>query len=128
MGVFIIAEAGSCHDGSLDMARALCQAAAHAGADACKFQYWSNPDHLAKRRHITGPNPYTQYRMDYAWVSTLKNTCDNLGIEFMCTVYLTEDIPFIEQYVKRFKVASFEAGDVEFLRRQLLQDLRHLRR
>lgn len=114
---FIIAEAGSCHDGSYANALRLIKVAKEAGADACKFQYWSDPKRLAERRHADEYFPiYSRYQMPEEWLPKLKRECDANGIEFMCTVYLPEDIEVIASLVQRFKVASFEAGDREFVR------------
>ena len=116
MSTFIIAEAGSCHDGEFAMAIDLIQAAANAGADACKFQYWSSAIRLAERRQASDYfETYFKYKVPESWLESLKLRCDWLDIEFMSTVYLPEDIPIIAPYVKRFKVASFEAGDREFI-------------
>ena len=115
MSVFIIAEAGSCHEGSLDRARALAQAAAYAGADACKFQFWSSASRLAERRHMADASVYERYRMPIEWLPILKETCDDLGVDFMATAYLPEDIVVVDPFVKRFKVSSFEAQDDDFV-------------
>jgi len=48
MGVFIIAEAGVNHNGKLDLAIALCDAAKSAGADAVKFQTFKTENILTK--------------------------------------------------------------------------------
>jgi len=48
--VEVIAEAASCHDGSLDKALRLIQVAKEVGATVCKFQFWSSADRLADLR------------------------------------------------------------------------------
>ena len=115
MAVFVIAEAGSCHDGSFAKAKELIWSAKQAGADACKFQYWSRATRLAERRHMADASVYEHYRMPTEWLPLLKQMCDEQQIEFMCTTYLPEDIAVVDPYVKRFKVSSFEAQDDEFV-------------
>ena len=51
MNAFVIAEMGSCHDGSLHKARQLVEVAKECGADAVKAQYWSSAGRLARRRN-----------------------------------------------------------------------------
>ena len=116
MSTFIIAEAGSTHDNSIIRAYDLINAAQAAGADACKFQFWSDPVALAVRRNAQDYlNVYQTYQVPVEWLDKLWVECEGWDIEFMCTVYLPEDIPVIAPYVKRFKVASFEAGDRAFI-------------
>ena len=114
---FVIAEAASTHDGSLERALKLVSIAAEAGADACKFQFWSDADKLADRRHADDYYRaiYHRYRMPVEWLQVLRNDCYIHGIEFMCTTFLKEDIHVVEPFVKRFKIASFEASDSTFL-------------
>ena len=117
MSTFVIAEAGSTHDGDHVKGALLIEAAVAAGANACKFQYWSSARRLADRRNAHDYLAiYERYQIWTGWIDVWKRICDSAGIEFMCTVYLPEDIPVIAPYVKRFKVASFEAGDEEFIR------------
>lgn len=116
MPTFVIAEAGSCHDNQFGRAVNLILTAKRAGADACKFQFWSSAERLAERRNAAEYlDVYRKYQVPAKWLPLLKAQCDHVGVEFMCTVYLPEDIPVIAPFVKRFKVASFEAGDVAFL-------------
>lgn len=114
---FIIAEAGSCHDNSYEKAMSLIDEAKHVGANACKFQYWSSAERLAARRHAKDYlDVYRHYQLPKPWLGALANQCKALGIEFMATVYLPEDVATIAPFVKRFKVASFEAQDTTLLR------------
>lgn len=117
MKTHVIAEAGSCHDGRLDRALALVYAAHAAGADAVKFQWWSSPDRLADRRRV--PVEYRQiyrdYQMPLSWVVALSEAAARLGLEFLCTTYLPGDAAQVAPFVRRFKIASFEALDSELL-------------
>jgi len=117
MKTLIIGEAGSCHDGLLDKALDLVSICKEAGADACKFQFWSSARRLAERRR-SGDHyeaVYRQYQMPREWLPILRDACVAADLLFMATAYLEEDIPVVEPYVAHFKVASFEAGDLEFV-------------
>lgn len=117
MTTFVIAEAGSCHSGSLATAKHLIRAAAEAGANACKFQFWSDADRLADRRHVPDEyrEVYRRFALPVAWLPELAATCGALFIEFMATAYLPEDLPTLAPFIKRWKIASFEASDREFI-------------
>lgn len=110
--IYVIAEGGSCHDGTIEGAAALILAAKRAGADAIKFQFWSSAKRMAERRRAPEYQPiYERYRMPVVWFSPLKNAAEAAGIEFLCTAYLPEDVPTVARWSERIKVASFEAGD-----------------
>jgi len=112
----VIAEAGSCHDGDFMKARKLVRIAAACGADAVKFQYWSDSDALAHRRHApTYRDVYRRYQLPHAWLDGLAHDAAHLGIEFLCTTYCAEDIAHVESLVSRFKISSFEARDRAFV-------------
>jgi N,N'-diacetyllegionaminate synthase len=114
---FIIAEAGSCHDGSLEKALRLVDVANACFADAVKFQFWSDPDKLTRRRHAPSYlGIYRRYQLPAAWLPELAHRATQIGIEFMCTTYLPEDVAIVAPFVRRFKVASFEALDADFIR------------
>lgn len=111
--VFVIAECGSCwrFGDQLVSARRMIRLAKDCDADAAKFQWTSDAAAMAKRREL--PNAEEMYRryvhFPSDWLPELKAMCDNAGIEFMCTVYLPQDIPTIAPLVKRFKVSAFES-------------------
>lgn len=118
MTTLVIAEAGSCHDGDIEKAYRLIRTAAECGADVCKFQYYSSAERLAERRNAPEYLPiYKRYQVPTVWLSWLHLACRAAGVEFMATVYLPEDIEVIAPWVSRFKVASFEAMDNEFIGR-----------
>lgn len=121
MSVFVIAEAGSSHDNDESKAFRLIEAAKSCGADAVKFQWTSDAIAMSKRRGLGGmdSNASVMYRRylekPVSWLESLKAHADKAGIEFMCTVYLIEDIATIAPLVKRFKVSAFESSWLEFL-------------
>jgi len=113
---FLIAEMGSCHDGDIEKAMRLVHLAKTAGFDCVKGQFYSSAERLAERRNAPDYLPiYQKYQMPRDWLPILKDECDMVGIEWMVTTYLKEDIGVVAPFVQRFKIASFEAGDREFI-------------
>lgn len=112
---YIIAEAGSCHEGQLTRALSLIDAAKHADADAVKFQFWSSPQRMRERRKMEYP-AYTHGSVEERWLSELSRIAHAMSLDFMCTAYLPEDVATVEPWVDLLKVSSFEAADAELLR------------
>ncbi len=79
-----------------------------AGADCVKFQWTSDPRKMEKRRKVK-KGSYDILNWPKAWIADFYGEAERLGIEFMCTVFLPEDVAVIDPYVKRFKVASLES-------------------
>jgi N-acetylneuraminate synthase len=110
--VFVIAEVGSCHDGSFDRAMELVTVAHETGANAVKFQYWSSADRMAERRHAPEyRDTYADWAMPMVWIPKLMVAAHKVGLEFMCSTYLPNDVKSVAGFVDRFKIASFEAND-----------------
>ena len=118
MRTMVIAEIGSCHDGDLGKAFDLIYAARDAGADFVKAQYWSSARRLAERRKSGAYYEaiYAKYQIPLAWLAALENRTRATGLGFMATCYLDEDIRIVADHVDHFKVASFEAADMAFIR------------
>ena len=105
--VFIIAEAGVNHNGSLDLAYRLCDAAKEANVDAVKFQTWKTEKAVSKKVALAdyqekniGSNE-SQYEMlkrlelSYYNFELLKKHCDTIGIQFLSTPDTLEDVDFL---------------------------------
>ena len=116
---YVVAEIGSNHGGNLGrMATGIAQAA-QAGIDAVKFQWVSSGDKMAERRGAG-----SEYGSIYqkfigwpeAWHENLRDWCAESCVDYICTAYLPADVAIVAPYVDRFKVASFEAGDIEMLK------------
>ncbi len=126
--VYIIAEAGVNHDGSLSKAKELVHAAKDAGADAVKFQVFSAD------RLVTSNAPTCQYQKDHAPgartqldllkslelkhddLVELKNLARDLSIDFLATPFgLTELALLTELGVPAIKIASPDIINVPLL-------------
>lgn len=117
MRTLVIGEAGSCHSGDLTEALELIRIAAEAGADVCKFQWVSSAQSLsARRRAPEYLRAYQLIEFPFWWHERLKSECERQGLEYMCTAYLKEDLEKLSPYVSRWKIASFENRDLEFMR------------
>ena len=115
MSVFLIAEAGSCHDSNLNQAFALVETAKQCGADAVKFQTF-NAKTLAERRNAPDYLPiYQQYEMPLEWLPCLYKKCEDVGIELMTTIYHQDYLEIVMPFIKRAKISSFEAADHAFI-------------
>ncbi len=129
MGTLIIAEAGVNHNGDVNIAFRLCDAAKKAGADVIKFQTWKTENLITKsvaqakyQSDNTGVVE-TQYEMlkrlelSYDDFGRLKEYCDRIGIEFASTADEEESLDVICDLGVRFlKVGSGEIGNIPYLR------------
>lgn len=121
---FVIAEAGSNHNGDLDTAEELIDVAADAGADAVKFQTFraenlyveesGEVDYLDDDRSIY--EIIESMEMPYEWIPELYDYCLEQGIQFMSTPFDEQSAAELEEYVPAWKVASYTSSHVPFLR------------
>lgn len=114
---YIIAEAGSCHDGIQARALELVDIARQVGADAVKFQFWSSADELARRRggSLALRDAYRAHVLPAEWLAGLRNLADSRGLDFIVTAFLPDDVALLAPYVTGFKVSSFEAEAEDLL-------------
>jgi N-acetylneuraminate synthase len=128
--VMIIAEAGVNHNGSLDMALRLVDAAAEAGADAVKFQTFK-ADALVTRtaskaeyqKQSTGGAEASQWELlkalelDETAHQRLVEHCRTSGIEFLSTPFDVESAHFLVEAlgVARIKISSGDLTNAPFL-------------
>lgn len=128
--VFIIAEAGVNHNGNLDMALRLVDAAKTAGADAVKFQTFKaenlvnrNAGKAAYQIRTTGAGEsqfdmIKKLELDKAQHLALFRYCTECGIEFLSTAFDSESTEFLNELgLTRWKIPSGEITNLPFLRR-----------
>lgn len=129
MSVFIIAEAGVNHNGSVDLAKKLIDAASNSGADAIKFQTFKAKNLVTKNsekanyQKITTNQEETQFDM----LKKLELTKDmhveliryskNKNIKFLSSPFDHESIELLNDLnLEIFKIPSGEITNLQFLK------------
>jgi len=120
---FIIAEAGSNHNGSLEMAKRLIDVAAQAGADAVKFQtfraraLYSTKAGTIDAERIGAPiyEALAKLEMPPAWIPELAQYCRQKGSIFLSSAFDEESVDALTPYVPAFKIASYEITHIPLI-------------
>ncbi len=121
---YIVAEAGSNHNGNYEQALRLIAAAVEAGADAVKFQHFKAeklyPRSAGESDYLKTPRSIYDIIHDMetpdAWVPHLADYCHEHGIAFLSSPFDEASADLLEPYVSAFKVASYEMTHVPLLR------------
>lgn len=128
MSVFIIAEAGINHNGSLELAKQLVDEAKNAGVNCVKFQTFVTENISSK---IAGKAEYqkqqtreeeSQYDMlkklelSYDEFLKLNEYCKNKDIEFLSTAFDFQSVEFLNGLdLRRWKIPSGEITNLPYL-------------
>lgn len=124
--VFIVAEAGVNHNGSVRLAKKLIDAAKNAGADAVKFQMFSAEKLVTKtaakatyQKKVSGATQYEMLKkleLSKNDFRTLKRHAEKLGLIFFVSPFDEEAADFLDELnVPAFKIASGELTNLPFL-------------
>ena len=118
---FLIAEACDNHLGSLENAKILAEKSKNSGATAVKFQHHL-PDEEMLKEVPTSSNfniPLYEFLKKYSLTLdehyALKEFCDFIEIEYMCTPFSLKAAIEINPLVRRFKIGSGEFTDIPSL-------------
>jgi len=120
---YIIAEIGSNHNGSFDMACEMMAKASEAGVNAVKFQTFKASNHYSKKTPKIAMYEQNIYdlieslEIDRTWHTRLSKECQQLKIDFLDSpcdleaieLALSVDMPLI-------KIASFDMVDINLIR------------
>jgi N,N'-diacetyllegionaminate synthase len=125
---FIIAEAGVNHNGSLDLALRLVDAAKSSGADAVKFQTFradqlaTRSAHKAPYQERTTANDESQYEMlqrlelDAAAHRKIIDHCQQIGIQFLSSPFDAQSADLLAELdLPLYKIPSGEITNLPFL-------------
>jgi len=121
---YIVAEAGSNHNGSFEQALRLIDAAADACADAVKFQQFKAaklyPKSAGASDYLNTPRSIYDIIHDMEtpddWVPELAGHCRRRGLAFLSSPFDEESADLLDPWVPAFKVASYEMTHAPLLR------------
>lgn len=125
---YVIAEIGINHNGDLNIARQMIDAAVHAGADAVKFQkrtpdVATPPDQQNQMRETPwGYITYLEYRykveFDYDQYCEIDKHCKQKGIAWMVSVWDEPSVDFMEKFdTPAYKIPSASLTDSKLIRK-----------
>ncbi|MGE5351526.1 MAG: N-acetylneuraminate synthase [Acidobacteriota bacterium] len=126
---YIIAEAGVNHNGSLELAMKLVEAAKEAGADAVKFQTFK-AEKLVSRKAVKAEYQMNSTSADESQFNMIKKLelsqddhiklfdfCKKTGIEFLSSPFDEESADFLDEIgLEIFKIPSGEITNIPFLK------------
>ena len=100
----IIVDLFNQHSGNIRELKRLALSAFLSGADVVKTQ-------IIDSKRMWGDNSRSYLEMDFFEVEEIAEYCDNIGVEFMTTVFNEEHIEWLDKLkVKRYKIASMTSA------------------
>ena len=129
---YIIAELGSNHNGDMDLAKKLIDAAKRAGADCVKFQSWTKEtifsqvkyeenyflaDDYRERDDYTLEQIVEEFAISESQLLEMRDYSKKIGIDFTSTPFSTKEADFLvdELEVDFIKIASMDLNNYPFL-------------
>ena len=117
--VYIIAEAGVAHFGSLVKGKKLINLAKKSGADAVKFQSYVTEE-LIDKKYKRWFQRYKIKEVDFNFLKKLKDYSKKKKIDFLCTPHSETALEWVKKLrVPIIKVGSGELGNFEFLNQMI---------
>lgn len=131
MKVYIIAEAGVNHNGQIELAYKLCDAAKEAGVDAVKFQTWKTENIVTRQAPLATyqennieSKTDSQFEMlkkleiSYSGFIDIQKYCESIGLKFLSTPDEEESLEFLAGLNLDFiKIGSGEVTNIPYLRK-----------
>jgi sialic acid synthase SpsE len=128
---YIIAEIGANHNGDMELAKAMIDAAVSCGVHAVKFQSWTSTSLIAKeeydRNQQYDDSPKKHFGSLKAMVDRyylreeqhyeLKAYCDEKNVDFCSTPFSRDEVDLLEKcHVPFYKIASMDINNFQLLR------------
>jgi len=128
LSVYIIAEAGVNHNGSIEVAKKMVDVAKESGVDAIKFQTFqaekmvtarSSKAEYQKKGTTEGESQLEMLKklqLSQEEFILLRTYCEQIGIEFLSTPFDLESLAFLYRIgLKRWKIPSGEITNLPYL-------------
>lgn len=127
---YVIAEIGANHNGDMELAKKLIDAAKKCGCDAAKFQSWTPESLICKeeydrnqkyndspKKHFGSLKEMVQkYYLRKEQHAELKKYCDKVQISFLSTPFSMEEADLLEELeVPFYKIASMDINNLQLL-------------
>lgn len=125
---FIIAEAGVNHNGKVEIAKKLCDAALKAGANAVKFQTWKTEELIVpkvktaeyQKRNTKEDSQFKMLKkleLSFDDFRRISDYCKKIGIMFLSTPGDNESADFLNQLLMpAFKIGSDDLDNVHLIK------------
>lgn len=118
---YIVAELNSSHNGKVEIAKQMIDAAKDCGCDCVKFQSWSADSLYADEYYKNNPiskRIVTKFSLTPAQLLELSLYCKEVEIDFSSTPYSEEEVDFLVDKTDApfIKIASMEINNLSYLK------------
>lgn len=118
---YVVAEVNSSHNGNVDTAKQMIDAAVNAGCDCVKFQSWSAESLYSSTYYKANPiskRIVSKFSLSKDNLKILAGYCQERGIDFSSTPYSKEEVDFLvdECDAAFVKIASMDLNNYNYLR------------
>ena len=118
---YIVAELNSSHNGKIDVAKEMIDAAKDCGCDAVKFQSWSADSLYCQDYYEQNPiarRMVNGFALKPEILFELSEYCRSVEIDFASTPYSKEEVDFLVEscHADFVKVASMDINNLSYLR------------
>ncbi len=118
---YIIAELNSSHNGEVEIAKQMINAAKDSGCDCVKFQSWSADSLYSDEYYKDNPiskRIVTKFSLTSDQLFELSQYCKDVEIDFSSTPYSNEEVDFLVEKTDApfIKIASMEINNLPFLK------------
>lgn len=104
--VFVIAEIGGNHEGSLEVAKDYVHLAASAGADSIKFQIYSGDTLVNVREDPDRVRHFDRFALKDKDYIELAELCVRLDVDFNASIWNERQIDLMDPYLSFYKIGS----------------------